>query len=169
MQSSMQASTSMAGERLAPRCQPVAQRCLRRPLRQLCALSLDRSSARKNKPAAPASTAIQIVDLALLPGSGGPDVREEEQAAYEQGYQAGLAAARQGQDAAAAPHHDSMARSLVKAFSWRFFSTAATIALTMAFFSATLDEALEMGAAEFVSKFVLYLIHERLWILVTLF
>eukprot|EP00198_Chlamydomonas_reinhardtii_P000471 XP_001689806.1 predicted protein [Chlamydomonas reinhardtii] len=92
--------------------------------------------------------------------------------------QAGLAAARKAQESKAAPEapapgvqpvQDSMFRSLVKAFSWRFFSTATTIFLTLTFFNASLEDALEMGAAEFVSKYVLFLIHERLWILVTLF
>lgn len=29
-----------------------------------------------------------------------------------------------------------------------------------------LDQALEMGAAEFVSKYIIFFIHERLWVLI---
>ncbi|GLI60381.1 hypothetical protein VaNZ11_002512 [Volvox africanus] len=140
----------------------------RRSLRLLCALSLERSGdpvSRKNKPSAPAAAALSVVERDMV-------VREEVQNAYEAGYQAGLAAAHQAQSSEAdkaRPQHDSLLRSIVKAFSWRFFSTATTIVLTISFFNATLDEAIEMGAAEFVSKYILYLIHERLWILVTLF
>lgn len=31
-----------------------------------------------------------------------------------------------------------------------------------------LDDALELGAAEFISKYLLYFIHERLWIIIPL-
>ncbi|GLC33913.1 hypothetical protein PLESTB_000817200 [Pleodorina starrii] len=150
-------------------CQARLQQQQRRPLRLLCALSLERPSeaaGRKNKPsAALPSAALSVVESDLV-------VSPEVQDAYEAGYQAGLAAARQAQSSEAEkprPQHDSLWRSIVKALSWRFFSTATTIVLTMTFFSATLDEALELGAAEFLSKYILYLIHERLWILVTLF
>ncbi|EFJ50494.1 hypothetical protein VOLCADRAFT_120647 [Volvox carteri f. nagariensis] len=149
-------------------CKTRLQQEKRRPLRLICALSLERSgesAGRKNKPSAPAAAALSVVERDLL-------ANEEVQNAYDAGYQAGLAAARQTQngeadkkEAQVRPQHDSLLRSIVKAFSWRFFSTATTIILTMTFFNATLDEAMEMGAAEFVSKYILYLIHERLWIL----
>lgn len=53
-------------------------------------------------------------------------------------------------------------RSLMKAFSWRFFATGFT-ALLVWFATSRLDLAFSIGAAEAVGKLLLYYFHERLW------
>lgn len=58
----------------------------RRPLRLLCALSVERSSdsaARKNKPSAPAAAALSVVERDVV-------INDQVQNAYEAGYQASL-------------------------------------------------------------------------------
>jgi hypothetical protein len=57
-------------------------------------------------------------------------------------------------------------RSVVKGLSWRFFSTISTILLAVTCLDASLEDALGMGALEFVSKYVLFLVHERGWLLI---
>eukprot|EP00884_Botryococcus_braunii_P018102 jgi/Botrbrau1/4976/Bobra.0396s0005.2 len=100
------------------------------------------------------------------------------QKAYELGYKAGYGAGvnvnvnvdvdgvieKDGQ-----VKQDSIQRSVVKAFVWRIFSTSATVTIAYAFFGDTMqvDQALEFGAAEFVIKIVIYLLHERMWQLIT--
>ncbi|GFR48161.1 hypothetical protein Agub_g9996 [Astrephomene gubernaculifera] len=106
----------------------------RRSLKLHCALSLERPNdniKRKNKPNAPAAAATLVVEPLTT------RVSEDEQTAYDAGFQAGLAAAARQSQEKARPVHDSLMRSIVKAFSWRFFSTATTIALAMTFFHAS--------------------------------
>ncbi|MEE2783328.1 MAG: DUF2061 domain-containing protein [Pseudomonadota bacterium] len=60
---------------------------------------------------------------------------------------------------------DSHLRSLLKAFSWRILATltTATIAYVV---TGKLDTAVIIGGIEFVIKFVIYYMHERVWQLV---
>ncbi|PCJ56364.1 MAG: hypothetical protein COA79_18880 [Planctomycetota bacterium] len=59
---------------------------------------------------------------------------------------------------------ESKARSLLKAFSWRIIATLTTI--TIAYFvTGKTDLALSIGGIEFFTKFFIYYIHERAWLL----
>lgn len=146
--------------------------------RRCRALSLQRPPAPDSHPEM-ATTSVRVVESPVVAAAA--DVER----AYQAGYEAGLRAAQQqpqiGRDDVNLPStseavkpaepqivlvHDSLMRSIIKSTSWRVFSTATTIFLTMTMFHATLDEAVELGAAEFVSKYILYFIHERIWIMI---
>lgn len=60
------------------------------------------------------------------------------------------------------PYKESKARSAIKGISWRFVATA-TIIIIVYFKTGEVTQALEIGAIEFVFKFALYYVHERLW------
>ena len=60
---------------------------------------------------------------------------------------------------------ESHIRSILKGLSWRFVATATIIALAY-WKTGDISFALELGAIEFVIKFLLYYAHERLWQLV---
>jgi len=57
---------------------------------------------------------------------------------------------------------DSHIRSLVKGVSWRFFGTIDTIILAL-IFTGSLQKALSIGFIEFITKILLYYLHERAW------
>jgi len=57
---------------------------------------------------------------------------------------------------------ESRFRSVLKGLSWRFIATATIIVIAW-FKTGDISLALEIGAIEFVIKFVLYYAHERLW------
>ena len=59
-------------------------------------------------------------------------------------------------------YRESTIRSAIKAASWRLTGTAATAALVF-FISHRLKLALEVGALEFILKFALFFVHERVW------
>lgn len=67
-------------------------------------------------------------------------------------------------------HIDSWQRSATKGMTWRILSSATTMIIALAVFkdSMKFDEAMELGGLEFVSKYILYFIHERAWALVTM-
>ncbi len=62
---------------------------------------------------------------------------------------------------------ESHVRSLLKGISWRFVATTDTIlvalAITCLFGQCSLENALKIGAAEFVIKLAVYYVHERIW------
>jgi adenylylsulfate kinase len=58
--------------------------------------------------------------------------------------------------------HETHARSLIKAVSWRILGTIAT-SLLVFLFTRKLVLSLAVGAVEFVSKIGLFWIHERVW------
>jgi uncharacterized membrane protein len=60
---------------------------------------------------------------------------------------------------------ESKTRSVLKAFTWRVIATATTITIAY-FITGETEVALSIGAIEFFSKFIIYYIHERLWLLV---
>jgi uncharacterized membrane protein len=60
---------------------------------------------------------------------------------------------------------ESKTRSVLKAFTWRVIATATTITIAYIITGET-EIALSIGAIEFFSKFIIYYIHERLWLLV---
>ena len=60
---------------------------------------------------------------------------------------------------------DSKARSIIKAFTWRIIATLTTIIIAY-YITGETEVALSIGAIEFFSKFIIYYIHERLWLLV---
>lgn len=60
---------------------------------------------------------------------------------------------------------ESHIRSILKGLSWRFVATGTLIALAY-FKTGDISFALELGAIEFVIKFLLYYLHERAWQLV---
>jgi adenylylsulfate kinase len=59
--------------------------------------------------------------------------------------------------------NESHLRSIVKAISWRIFGTLATMLITY-FFTHKIDIAIYIGIFEFISKIVLFYIHERIWV-----
>ncbi len=61
-----------------------------------------------------------------------------------------------------ANYEESNWRSVGKSLSWRLFATATTIAIAY-FITGELELAKKIGAVEFLSKFFIYFIHERLW------
>ncbi|KAK9829221.1 hypothetical protein WJX72_004549 [[Myrmecia] bisecta] len=103
--------------------------------------------------------------------------------AYDSGYQAGYTAGVQvrvdvrldGQAESEAlagkqpglqsEEPDSLLRSAVKGLVWRVFSTAVTVTVVLVILkdSVKVDQALQFGAIEFMAKFLIYFIHERLW------
>lgn len=60
------------------------------------------------------------------------------------------------------PPHESRARSVVKALSWRVLATLTTVVLVLAF-TGELTLAVAVGGTEVVAKMVIYYLHERLW------
>ncbi len=63
---------------------------------------------------------------------------------------------------------ESHARSLIKGVSWRCVATSDTILVVAIVTSFTAEgmnigHALKIGAAEFLIKFIVYYIHERVW------
>ena len=57
---------------------------------------------------------------------------------------------------------DSKLRSALKGFSWRIVATT-TIMVIVYVKTGKIDSALEIGAIEFVIKYLLYFAHERAW------
>jgi len=57
---------------------------------------------------------------------------------------------------------ESRLRSVLKGLSWRIIATA-TIILIAWLKTGSVTLALEIGAIEFVIKFLLYYMHERIW------
>jgi len=60
---------------------------------------------------------------------------------------------------------ESHIRSILKGLSWRFVATGTIIAIIY-WKTGSIEDALSIGAIEFVIKFLLYYGHERLWQLV---
>jgi uncharacterized membrane protein len=60
---------------------------------------------------------------------------------------------------------DSHIRSLLKAFSWRVLATLTTGIIAFAV-TGEIKTALMIGGVEFVLKFGIYYLHERMWQLV---
>ncbi|MEL6811522.1 MAG: DUF2061 domain-containing protein [Bacteroidota bacterium] len=62
---------------------------------------------------------------------------------------------------------ESHIRSILKGISWRFIATADTILvallITCLFGQCSLENALKIGAIEFLIKFAVYYVHERVW------
>jgi len=62
---------------------------------------------------------------------------------------------------------ESHLRSLVKGISWRIVATTDTILvvllITCIMGNCSIDNALKIGASEFLIKYITYYIHERLW------
>ncbi len=75
---------------------------------------------------------------------------------------AGQATAPEGVSVAADNFRESHARSLLKALSWRVVA-AFTTGLIAYLITGQVATALTIGAIEFVLKFVVYYLHERLW------
>ena len=61
---------------------------------------------------------------------------------------------------------ESPLRSVVKGFTWRLVATFTTI-LIVYFITGEQAKALQIGAIEFVTKFVVYYFHERAWLRVS--
>ncbi len=57
---------------------------------------------------------------------------------------------------------DRFSRSLLKSISWRIVGTLDTIIISY-FITGQWDFALTIGAVEWVTKMILYVVHERLW------
>ena len=57
---------------------------------------------------------------------------------------------------------ESRLRSVLKGVTWRFVATATIIVLAY-LKTGSISFALELGALEFIIKFVLYYLHERVW------
>jgi uncharacterized membrane protein len=55
-------------------------------------------------------------------------------------------------------------RTLKKSISWRIVATSMTFLIASAVFNAVSWLALVVAGVEFVTKFILYYIHERIWI-----
>lgn len=62
---------------------------------------------------------------------------------------------------------ESHIRSLFKGLSWRIVATTDTILIVLLITclngGCSLDHALKIGAAEFLIKFLVYYVHERIW------
>jgi len=61
---------------------------------------------------------------------------------------------------------ESPLRSVVKGFTWRLVATFTTI-LIVYFITGEQAKAMQIGAIEFVTKFVVYYFHERAWLRVS--
>jgi uncharacterized membrane protein len=63
--------------------------------------------------------------------------------------------------------HESHIRSLLKGISWRVIATTDTVLvallITCLFGQCSLENALKIGAAEFLLKLIVYYVHERIW------
>lgn len=57
---------------------------------------------------------------------------------------------------------ESRLRSILKAFTWRIVATT-TIIIIVYLKTGSIQGALEIGAIEFVIKFILFYLHERAW------
>ena len=57
---------------------------------------------------------------------------------------------------------DSHLRSLLKGFTWRIIATLTTIVISL-MVTGEVGHALTIGGFEFVSKYVIYYLHERAW------
>ena len=62
-------------------------------------------------------------------------------------------------------HKESRLRSILKGITWRFLATT-TIIVIVYLKTGNIQGALEIGAIEFIVKFLLYYFHERAWQLV---
>ena len=72
-------------------------------------------------------------------------------------------ASAQTVDVTASPTlRESHLRSILKAFSWRIIATLTTGLIAYAI-TGEIDTAILIGGIEFVLKFVIYYLHERLW------
>lgn len=58
--------------------------------------------------------------------------------------------------------HESRLRSILKGLTWRFLATGTTILIAL-LITGDIKPALQIGAVEFVAKFVVYYLHERAW------
>lgn len=62
---------------------------------------------------------------------------------------------------------ESHTRSIIKGISWRFIATADTVAVVLLVTCLTgncsIENALKIGAYEFLIKFFIYYLHERIW------
>ena len=62
---------------------------------------------------------------------------------------------------------ESHLRSLIKGISWRIIATSDTILIVLLITCSTghcsLDNAIKIGALEFLFKFIVYYLHERIW------
>ena len=61
---------------------------------------------------------------------------------------------------------ESPVRSALKGFTWRLVATFTTIVIVYCI-TGEQDKALQIGAIEFVAKFVVYYLHERAWVRIT--
>lgn len=59
-------------------------------------------------------------------------------------------------------HSETVARSIVKAVSWRILGTLDTVIIAY-FVTGTIAQALSIGFIEWASKMILYFLHERAW------
>lgn len=59
--------------------------------------------------------------------------------------------------------HESRLRSLLKAISWRVIATLTTMLITW-WVTGSLNAAMLVGSVEFFAKFVIYYLHERIWL-----
>jgi|GEM_PF-1965052 uncharacterized membrane protein len=57
---------------------------------------------------------------------------------------------------------ESRLRSVLKGLTWRFLATGTTILIAL-IVTGDIKPALQIGAVEFVAKFVVYYLHERAW------
>jgi uncharacterized membrane protein len=58
---------------------------------------------------------------------------------------------------------DSRARSVSKALTWRVTATLTTAVIAF-FITGELGTAVAIGSIEFFMKFIIYYVHERLWL-----
>lgn len=62
---------------------------------------------------------------------------------------------------------ESHARSLLKGISWRIIATSDTILIVLLITclngNCSIDHAIKIGAAEFLIKYLVYYLHERIW------
>ena len=61
---------------------------------------------------------------------------------------------------------ESPLRSALKGFTWRLVATCTTIVIVYCI-TGEQAKALQIGAIEFVAKFVVYYLHERAWVRVS--
>ncbi|MBT3428349.1 MAG: DUF2061 domain-containing protein [Gammaproteobacteria bacterium] len=59
--------------------------------------------------------------------------------------------------------NESRLRSLSKAISWRVIATLTTMLITW-WVTGNINAALLVGSVEFFAKFVIYYLHERVWL-----
>lgn len=58
--------------------------------------------------------------------------------------------------------HDSHQRSIAKGITWRLVGSVDTAVLSF-FFTRNTGQSLQIASAEFISKIILYYLHERFW------